>query len=395
MKINILNFNEEEMVGVFQKKYANKSFFSRYIKFYYLLTIPEILALVVSTVLSYKWWASFEIINNLEYGFILACLGTCSVSVAIFLLTNHTASLWMSEKKMDEFLYPLILLICLNIYTDWNGISPLAETVYEKPVFAQQKEDSLQGSIRNILLSYRWCATHNAKHQVNNICEHTFVPGSAGQLLDSYKKYGYEPETDKATIALLQQQITRLNQDYSEQKAAIEGKRNQMIKTGRGGTIICLIVFLFCGIWKHSFAGKVAVSNNPGPKNPTSPTEYPSFSTLSNYPPKLNGSSFPKNDSNIFDNKDTTVVEADTTVISDEKGFLEERICQADDCEAPFYVDLRKEVPGRNKRKYCSGECAARMRKKMNKVNKLKKKKWVIHTNDHDFSNTVEWVNSN
>ncbi len=392
MKFNILNFNEKEMSGIFQKKYRDKSFFSRYIKFYYLLTFPEILALVISSILSYKWWSSFEILEN-DYGFLFATIATCCISITIFLLTNHLASLWLSERKIDEFIIPLLFLIIFNIYTDWNGVTPLAETVYEKPVFAQQKEDSLSATISQILLSYRWCSAHNAKHKVNELCEHTYVPSSAGQLLSSYEKYGYEPETDKKTISLLQEQINRLNQDYSEDKVITETKRKHFVKTGRGGTIACLIIFLFCGIWKHTFAGKVAFSSNPSP-NPTPPPSMKNlnFPEIENLDTSIIKDTLPKNGQSLNNTaiKGKTDISMSTTVLNSNKGYLEERICSADQCENTFVVDLRKEVPGRNKRKYCGSECSTRMRLKMNKINKLKKKKWIVHSNNHKHSTNIE-----
>lgn len=340
--VNILNFSKTNLQKAFMNKYAGKDYFNRYINLYRLTAIPELLVLIVSAVLSWKWWESIAFVQDYAGSLspIIAGFFTVFVSVSIWYLTTHQAQLLLSESQPDIWAIPLVLLIIFNVYTDWNGVPALSEKIHALPVFEQSREDQLNQKIDAIYHNYSWCGKHNTKHQ----CEFAVVPGSPGQLTKSYERWGFHPTEDRQTIVLYQDQIRRLNNDYSTTKNKAVENRKKFTKTGRGGTLVCLTIFLFLSYWRHNFEFKAQkVSANQGGTPGGSETSYITNNNGGN-------GSQPLPEPTIHYHKDFQNEVVSTPVTTDS----ETRTCPQ--CEENFEVNLRKD-PANNPRKYCSKAC--------------------------------------
>ena len=380
---NIMNFNESHMRKNFAKKYKDKTFFKRYVWHYNLLVLPEVLALLVSALLSLKWWQYQPVIQDYfgTYSLVIAALCTLSISVAIWLFTAHQLPLMFTEKQADIFIVPLLALIAFNFYTDWNGVPQLAQELHQKPTYQNIKEEQLNQEIQDIYKAYLWCGVHNSKHD----CEHAVMPHSPGQIKDVYARYGFKPAQDRQTILTIQNQLNRMNSDYLEAKEVAIEKQNRFTSSGRGGTIACIIIFLAITWWRHQFEYKTQGNIN---------ANFPSIESNEMQPPidenlrasyddllktiKEHQQKFQNQlkdaKTNMISNAEKEIVPvAGTTGTSDlEETVVQNRSivkpnmikkkCEADDCNVHFWYNESKLLP--NPKKYCSENCKNKMSSK-------------------------------
>lgn len=384
---NIMNFDESKMKQTFAKKYTHKTFFKRYVWHYNLLLVPEILVLLLSAILSLKYWEHFPVIADYcgTYALPVAVGFSMSVSLAIWLLSAHQLSLVFGQKHPDIFIIPLLALVSFNFYTDWNGVPQLAEEIHQKPVFESDKENQLNAQIQGIYEAYRWCGKHNSKHN----CPHAFMPSSPGQIKDVYARYGFNPSADRETVSTLQTQINRINADYQDEKKLVNKRQNRFTQTGRGGTIICLAIFFFCSIWRTWFEYKSQLNNEAKEEPPHKDDDEKlrkkePAQTLSREQIieliKNNNTSL-----NMLSNTDTATVSGEQVPeqVHDKVAVK----CKADGCEEYFMVDPNIQQP--NPRKYCSKECKDKMCVIHTKQNR-EREKWQVTKEDPE-KRSIRW----
>lgn len=405
---NILNFNENSMRKSFSQKYTRKTFFKRYIVHYNVLLLPEIAVLLISALLSLKWWQYLPTIQDYfgSYALPVAIVCTLSISLAIWLLTAHQLPLILTEKKADVFLLPLLALIVFNFYTDWHGVPQLAAELHKKPTYQTAKEESLNEQIQNVYAAYRWCSVHNSKHD----CPSAIMPASPGQIKDSYQRWGFKPAQDRQTILTLQNQLNRMNSDYNEQKQSALLRQERFTDSGRGGTIACMIIFLFITCWRHHFEYKAQLDiprhrdGSPregearGDLPPTTDDLTLAYKELlksirenqqkfqnmlqqaKNYAPTTgNAGTGDLDQKDVVQNRLNDTPNT-TNVIARPKGrgdlqpkpSMLKKQCEADSCGVHFWYDASKQQP--NPRKYCSENCKNNMSSKMTKEKRERRK---------------------
>jgi hypothetical protein len=272
--------------------YKKQDFTSRYYLLFWFLLVPELIALCLSALLSFRYYYNAGFLRDYIGDSVMlyvATFFTCGASFFIWYLTKHTADLFFEKSYVDEFILMLIVLIFWNVYTDWNGATSLAENVHQRPSYLQAKEDSINSQISSIYFAYRWCSKHGKQHTYVDNCKHQKIPTSSGQLYDRYERFGHNPKSDRNTVNLLETQLKRLNSDYQYNITTADQKREKLQGYGQGSSIICLIIFLFCSLWRNRYDYKVKKENkdfkeeeakeaqptsqpDPAPSPPTPPT---------------------------------------------------------------------------------------------------------------------------
>jgi hypothetical protein len=256
--------------------YRKQDFTSRYYLLFWFLLVPEFIALCLSAFLSFRYYYNWGFMRDYVGDSVMlyvAIFFTCAASFAIWFFTRHLTELFFEKSYIDEFMIVLIVLIGWNVYTDWNGATSLAENVHQRPSYLQAKEDSINNQINNIYFAYRWCSKHGKQHAHDDNCKHQKIPTSSGQLYDRYERFGHNPKSDRNTVNLLETQLKRLNSDYQYNITTADQKREKLQGYGQGSSIICLIIFLFCSLWRNRYDYKVKKENKDFKEEETQESE--------------------------------------------------------------------------------------------------------------------------